>query len=161
MYSSNIGFLNFVFFQSGKACLGEILYRYLTADHFSPERLLDHLDLSSEYSTLETANTIEAAVHIWKRKCLKRSSKQVKPVRSSWGGKVKGLVAGTEKSKLLVKRAETLLQNLKLRFPGLPQTNLDMNKIQYNKVRLSFIFNELTQLCLSSASSFACLLSKG
>ncbi|KAI8549013.1 hypothetical protein RHMOL_Rhmol07G0318300 [Rhododendron molle] len=119
--------------KSGKACLGEILYRYLTADHFSPECLLDHLDLSSEYSTLETANTIEAAVHIWKQKCLKRSSKQVKPVRSSWGGKAKGLVAGTEKSKLLVKRAETLLQNLKLRFPGLPQTNLDMNKIQYNK----------------------------
>lgn len=119
--------------KSGKACLGEILHRYLTADHFSPECLLDYLDLSSEYSILEIANTIEAAVNIWKQKRLKRISKHVKPVSSSWGGKVKGLVAGTEKSKLLVERAETLLQNLKLRFPGLPQTDLDMNKIQYNK----------------------------
>lgn len=66
----------------------------------------------------------------------------MKPVGSSWGGKVKRLVAGTEKSKLLVERGETLLQNLKLRFPGLPQTDLDMNKIQYNKVkRLSIYFH--------------------
>lgn len=56
--------------------------------------------------------------------------------KSSWGGKVMGFVSDIEKTKakLLASRAETLLQNLRLRFPGLPQTALDMSKIQYNKV---------------------------
>ncbi|XP_009334421.2 rop guanine nucleotide exchange factor 1-like [Pyrus x bretschneideri] len=55
------------------------------------------------------------------------------PAKSSWGAKFKGFVNYIEKSKLLAYRADTLLQNLKIWFPGLPQTALDMNKIQYNK----------------------------
>ncbi|KAL5845400.1 hypothetical protein ACOSQ4_011358 [Xanthoceras sorbifolium] len=119
--------------KSGKDCLGEIMYRYLTADRFSPECLLNYLDLSSEYTTLEIANRIEAAVHIWRQKHLKRRLMRAKAGRSSWGGKVKGFVGDAEKSKFLAHRAETILQNLKLRFRSLPQTALDMNKIQYNK----------------------------
>uniref|UniRef100_A0A5B6Z5M2 PRONE domain-containing protein n=1 Tax=Davidia involucrata TaxID=16924 RepID=A0A5B6Z5M2_DAVIN len=119
--------------KSGKACLGEIIYCYITADQFGPECLLDYLDLSSEYTTLEIANRIEAAVHIWRQKYLKRHLNHAKAERSSWGAKVKGLVGDTEKRELLAQRADTLLQNLKLRFPGLPQTALDTNKIQYNK----------------------------
>ena len=114
--------------------MGEVIYRYLTADQFSPECLLDYLDLSSEYTTLEIANRIEASVHIWKQKYLKRHSVRAKVGKSSWGGKVKGFVGDIEKSKFLAQRAETLLQNLRLRFPGRPQTSLDMSKIQYNKV---------------------------
>lgn len=121
-------------FQSGKACLGEILYRYVTAEQFSPESLLDFLDFSSEYTTLDIANRIEAAVHIWRPKYLKTHSVHAKAGKSSWGGKVKGFVGDREKSKYLASRAEALLQNLRLRFPGLPQTALDMSKIQYNKV---------------------------
>ncbi|XVE94468.1 hypothetical protein REPUB_Repub02eG0011400 [Reevesia pubescens] len=108
--------------KSGKDCLGEVMYRYLTAEQFSPECLLDYLDLSSEYTTLEITNRIEASVHIWKQKYLKRHSVRAKGGKSSW-----------EKSKVLAQRAETLLQNLRLRFPGLPQTSLDMSKIQQNK----------------------------
>ncbi|XP_030950852.1 rop guanine nucleotide exchange factor 1-like [Quercus lobata] len=119
--------------KSGKACLGEIIYRYITAEQFSPECLLDYLDLSSEYTTLDIANRIEAAVHIWRQKYPKGHSIHAKAGKSSWGGKVKGFVGDIEKSKLLAYRAETLLQNLRLRFPGLPQTALDMSKIQYNK----------------------------
>ena len=110
------------------------MYRFLRADQFSPECLLDYLDLSSEYTTLEIANRIEASVHIWKQKYLKRHSVRAKVGKSSWGGKVKGFVGDIEKSKFLAQQAETLLQNLRLRFPGLPQTSLDMSKIQYNKV---------------------------
>ncbi|KAK6277871.1 hypothetical protein POUND7_018194 [Theobroma cacao] len=117
----------------GKNCLGEVMYRYLTADQFSPECLLDYLDLSSEYTTLEIANRIEASVHIWKQKYLKKRSLRAKVGKASWGGKVKDFVVDIEKSKVLTQRAETLLQNLKLRFPGLPQTSLDGSKIQYNK----------------------------
>lgn len=119
--------------KKGKACLGDIIYRYITAEQFSPECLLDCLDLSSEHHTLEIANRIEAAVHVWKRKDQKKHKNHMKSTRSSWGGKVKGLVADNEKNHFLAQRAETLLQSLRLRFPGLPQTALDMNKIQYNK----------------------------
>jgi hypothetical protein len=42
-----------------------------------------------------------------------------------------------DKRELLADRAESLLLSLKQRFPGLPQTTLDMSKIQYNKVLIS------------------------
>lgn len=41
-----------------------------------------------------------------------------------------------DKRELLADRAESLLLCLKQWFPGLPQTTLDMSKIQYNKVNL-------------------------
>ncbi|ESQ53082.1 hypothetical protein EUTSA_v10024857mg [Eutrema salsugineum] len=124
--------------KSGKECLGEIIYHYLTADKFSPECLLDCLDLSTEHQTLEIANRVEAAVHVWRQKNGRRrkqhKKKQAKLKLSSWSGKVKGLVNDTtDRNDFLVQRAETLLQSLRIRFPGLPQTTLDMNKIQYNK----------------------------
>ncbi|KAK8625224.1 hypothetical protein V6N13_090099 [Hibiscus sabdariffa] len=119
--------------KNGKDCLGDSIYRYITADQFSPECLLDCLDLSTEHHTLEVANRIEAAVHVWKLKDQRKHVNNGKAKRSSWGGKVKGLVADSEKNSFLAKRAETLLKGLRHRFPGLPQTALDMNKIQYNK----------------------------
>lgn len=73
-------------------------------------------------------------MHIWRQKYLGRHPIHAKVGKSTWGGKVKGFVGDIEKTKLLASRAETLLQNLRLRFPGLPQTALDMSKIQYNKV---------------------------
>ncbi|GER42374.1 Rop guanine nucleotide exchange factor [Striga asiatica] len=119
--------------KNGRDCLGDIIYRYLNADQFSPEYLLDCLDLSSEHHTVNVANRIEAAVHVWKLKERKKHPNIDKPKRKSWGGKVKGLVADGEKNHFLAQRAETLLHTLRLRFPGLPQTALDMSKIQYNK----------------------------
>lgn len=73
-------------------------------------------------------------MHVWKQKDQKKHNNHVKTKRSSWGGKVKGLVSVAEKNHFLAQRADTLLQSLRHRFPGLPQTSLDMNKIQYNKV---------------------------
>ncbi|KAE8724923.1 Rop guanine nucleotide exchange factor 1 [Hibiscus syriacus] len=119
--------------KNAKACLGDIIYRYITADQFSPECLLDCLDLSTEHQTLEVTNRIEAAVHVWKLKDQRKHVNDGKAKRSSWGGKVKGLVADGEKNNMLAQRAETLLNGLRHRFPSLPQTALDMNKIQYNK----------------------------
>ncbi|XXG59919.1 hypothetical protein AAC387_Pa04g1921 [Persea americana] len=119
--------------KSGKSCLGDIIYRYITAEQFSPECLLDCLDLSSEHHTLEIANRIEAAIHVWNMKDQKKHSPQKKTRRRPWGSKVKVLAGDIEKSHLLVQRVESLLQCLRLRYPGLPQTILDMNKIQYNK----------------------------
>ncbi|KAJ0966910.1 hypothetical protein J5N97_023827 [Dioscorea zingiberensis] len=119
--------------KSGKACLGEIIYRNITAEQFSPEYIMSCLDLSSEHLTLEIANRIEAAIHIWRLKDRKKHQNQSKTKKSSWSGKVKGLVSAVERNQFLAQRAECLLQSLRLQYPGLPQTVLDMNKIQYNK----------------------------
>ncbi|GKD61183.1 Rop guanine nucleotide exchange factor 1, partial [Tanacetum coccineum] len=75
--------------KNGKECLGEIIYRYITADNFSPECLLDCLDLSSEHHTLEVANRVEAAIHAWKLKGHKKHPTHPKGKRSSWSSKVK------------------------------------------------------------------------
>ncbi|KAE9448639.1 hypothetical protein C3L33_19469, partial [Rhododendron williamsianum] len=119
--------------KSGKACLGDIIYRYITAEQFTPESLLDCLDLSSEHNTLEVVNMIEASIHVWKKKGQRKHTKHLKAKRSPWRPKVKGLAADGNKNQFLGQRAEILLHNLRLRFPGLPQTALDMCKIQYNK----------------------------
>ncbi|KAJ6938147.1 hypothetical protein NC651_004755 [Populus alba x Populus x berolinensis] len=74
----------------------------------------------------------ESVVHV-NGYCMVKYLGRARDRRSSWGGKVKGFVGETQKRKLLAKRAEILIHNLRLRFPGLPQTALDVNKIQYNK----------------------------
>ncbi|KAK6943578.1 PRONE domain [Dillenia turbinata] len=121
--------------KNGRASLGDLIHRYMTSDQFSPECLLDCLDLSSEHQALEIANRVEASIYIWRRR---NNSKPVHNTtrstsKSSWE-MVKELVTDGDKRELLADRAESLLLCLKQRFPGLPQTTLDMSKIQYNKV---------------------------
>ncbi|KAJ1376768.1 PRONE domain [Sesbania bispinosa] len=48
-------------------------------------------------------------------------------------GNGQDLMVDADKRELFAERAESLLHSLKQRFPGLPQTALDMSKIQYNK----------------------------
>lgn len=120
--------------KNGRVCLGDLIHRYVTSDQFSPECLLDCLDLSSEHQALEIANRVEASIYIWRRRT---SSKPISSMnrsysKSSWEI-VKDLVMDGEKRDLLAERAESLLPCLRQRFPGLPQTALDMSKIQYNK----------------------------
>ncbi|KAF7128001.1 hypothetical protein RHSIM_Rhsim11G0195200 [Rhododendron simsii] len=119
--------------KTGKACVGDDIYRYITAEQFSPECILGRLDLSSEYHALEVADRIEAAIHVGKQKDQRKHKNHLKAKRSSWGGKVRRLVADGDKHLILAQRAMTLLRSLRVRFPSLPQTALDMSKIQYNK----------------------------
>ncbi|KAF3779273.1 Rop guanine nucleotide exchange factor 7 [Nymphaea thermarum] len=120
--------------KNGRSSLGDVIYRYIISEQFSPDCLLDCLELSSEHQALEIANRVEASIHIWRR----RSS--TKPIntsgrsssKSSWD-MVKDLMMDADKTELLAGRAESLLLCLKQRFPGLPQAALDMSKIQYNK----------------------------
>ncbi|KAL3647334.1 Rop guanine nucleotide exchange factor 5 [Castilleja foliolosa] len=121
--------------KNGRACLGDVIYRYITSEHFSSECLLDCLDLSSEHIALEIANRAEAAIYVWRRRHHpkppahhpSRSS-----VKSSWE-MVKDLMTDGDKRDLLAVRAERLLLCLKHRFPSLTQTTLDATKIQCNK----------------------------
>lgn len=120
--------------KNGKSSLGDLIHRYINSDQFSPECLLDCLDLSSDHHALEIANRVEATMFVWRRKNSSKPSHNTHRSNSktSWE-MVKDFVSDGDKWEQLADRAESLLLCLKQRFPGLPQTTLDMNKIQYNK----------------------------
>jgi len=107
--------------------VGDLIYRHMSfPGKFSPEYLLDCLEISSEHEALEAADRVEAAMHVWRRKASQSHS------RSPWSA-VKDLME-SDKNVMLASRAEDVLLCLKQRFPGLSQTTLDASKIQYNKV---------------------------
>ncbi|KAL2525800.1 Rop guanine nucleotide exchange factor 5 [Abeliophyllum distichum] len=120
--------------KNGRACLGEVIYRYITSEHFSSECLLDCLDLSSEHVALEIANRVEASIYVWRRRLHQRppTNPNRSTAKSSWE-MVKDLMVDGDKRELLAERAESLLLCLKQRFPGLTQTTLDASKILCNK----------------------------
>ncbi|XP_026666303.2 rop guanine nucleotide exchange factor 2 [Phoenix dactylifera] len=113
--------------KSGRASTGDSIYRHMsTPKKFSPDYLLDGLDIASEHEALEFADRVEAAIYVWQRKASMSNSK------SSWD-MVKDLIADGDKNYMLANRAESLLLCLKHRYPELSQTTLDTSKIQYNK----------------------------
>ncbi|MCD9645526.1 Rop guanine nucleotide exchange factor 2 [Datura stramonium] len=115
--------------KSGKASVGDSIYRHMySAEKFSPEHLLDSLNISSEHEALELADKVEASMYTWRRKsCMPH-------VKSSWV-MVKDLVSDdrTDKNNVLAERAESLLFCLKQRYPELSQTTLDTSKIHCNR----------------------------
>lgn len=108
--------------KNGRASLGDSIYKNITVEFFDPEQFLSAMDLMSEHKILDLKNRIEASIIIWKRKMTHKDGK------SSWGSAV-----SLEKRELFEERAETILLLLKQRFPGLPQSALDISKIQYNR----------------------------
>ncbi|KAJ9175799.1 hypothetical protein P3X46_014314 [Hevea brasiliensis] len=120
--------------KNGRACLGDLIYRYITSDQFSAECLLDCLDLSTEHVALEIANRVESAIYAWRRRAHSKppTNPNRSTARSSWE-MVKDLMVDVDKRELLAERAEGLLLSLKQRFPSLSQTTLDTSKIQFNK----------------------------
>ncbi|XP_011037640.1 PREDICTED: rop guanine nucleotide exchange factor 5-like [Populus euphratica] len=120
--------------KNGRACLGDLVYRYITSDQFSADCLLDCLDLSSEHVALEIANRVESSIYVWRRRAHSRPppNPNRSTTRSSWE-MVKDFMVDGDKRELLAERAESLLLSLKQRFPNLTQTTLDTSKIQFNK----------------------------
>ena len=112
--------------QNGKASLGDMIYRMITLDMFDVEKFLLEMDLSSEHKILDLQDKIEASVVIWKRKIVQKdNNKSSSPFSTN---------LSMEKRQLLEERAETILLLIKLRFPGISQSTLDISKIQFNKV---------------------------
>ncbi|CAH8360497.1 unnamed protein product [Eruca vesicaria subsp. sativa] len=126
--------------KNGRSCLGDFLYRHITSDNFSPDYLLESIDLSSEHAVVEMANRVEASMYIWRRRAHSRhliSLYRSTGARPSWGMIVKEMMMnqndGDHRREVFAGRAESLLISLKQRFPGLRQTALDTSKIQFNK----------------------------
>ncbi|THG18617.1 hypothetical protein TEA_020013 [Camellia sinensis var. sinensis] len=117
--------------QSAKAGLGEELYRILSAESKSSEEMLNSLNWKSEHSALETINRLEAAIFAWKERITEQACDK-SPVRTSWSF-IKSPTSELEKMEVLLDQAEALIQQLKIRHPNLPQTFLDVVKIQYGK----------------------------
>ncbi|XP_061366429.1 rop guanine nucleotide exchange factor 9-like [Gastrolobium bilobum] len=108
--------------KNGRESLGESIYKSITVEYFDPGQFLSTMDMSTEHKVLDLKNRIEASIVIWKRKMNNKDGK------SSWGSAV-----SMEKRELFEERAETILLMIKQQFPGLPQSSLDISKIQYNK----------------------------
>jgi len=106
-----------------------MIYRSITEEFFDPDQLLASMDMSSEHKILDLKDRIEASIVIWRRKMNQKDCK------SAWGSAV-----SMEKRELFEERAETILLLLKHRFPGIPQSALDISKIQYNGVKSLSIF---------------------
>ncbi|XWS16334.1 hypothetical protein CRYUN_Cryun34aG0076200 [Craigia yunnanensis] len=107
--------------KNGRASLGDSTYRSITVEFFDHDQFLSTMDLSSEHKILDLKNRIEASIIIWKRKMNQKDGK------SAWSSAV-----SMEKRELFEERVETILRIIKYRFPGLPQSSLDISKIQYN-----------------------------
>ncbi|KAK1360170.1 Rop guanine nucleotide exchange factor 12 [Heracleum sosnowskyi] len=108
--------------KKGKTSLGDSVYKSITLDNFDPDVFLTTMDLSTEHKILDLKNRIEASKVIWRRKVNDKNGK------SSWSSTV-----SLEKRELFEERLETILLILKHRFPGIPQSQLDISKIQYNE----------------------------
>jgi hypothetical protein len=112
-----------------------------------------------EHAIVDLMNSVEAALHIWRRKLASAAvpnhrdrshgSSEIDESHSHGGngngngnGWHQGIRAlrrlpkkdGPERRQMLMERAESLLLLLRLKFPGLPQSILDVSKIQYCKV---------------------------
>ena len=109
--------------QNGRVSLGDSIYRSITVEFFDPDQFLSSMDLTSDNKILDLKNRIEASIVIWKRKMNQKDGK------STWGPAV-----SLEKREIFEERAETILLILKHRFPGVPQSSLDVSKIQLNRV---------------------------
>ncbi|PUZ55385.1 hypothetical protein GQ55_5G208300 [Panicum hallii var. hallii] len=105
--------------KNGRSILGDSMYKIITADIFDPSELLNSVDLSTEHKIVDLKDQIEASVVIWQRKICNKLS---------WGPGV-----SLEKREEFEERAQTVLLILKHKFPGVPQSSLDISKIQYNK----------------------------
>ncbi|XP_062222080.1 rop guanine nucleotide exchange factor 9-like [Phragmites australis] len=133
--------------KNGRASLGDALYRIITDVEFDPDVFLSTVDLTSEHKILDLKDRIEASVIIWNRKVHNKDGK------SAWGSAV-----SQEKREQFEERAQTLLLIIKHRFPGIPQSTLDIAKIQenrdvgfsllesYSRVLESVAFNVMSQI---------------
>ncbi|CAK7356703.1 unnamed protein product [Dovyalis caffra] len=128
--------------KNGRASLGDSAYRSITLEYFDPDQFLCTMDLSSEHKILDLKNRIEASIVIWKRKMNQKDGK------SAWGSAV-----SLEKRELFEERAETILLLLKQRFPGIPQSALDVSKIEYNQDVGHAILESYSRILESLAST--------
>jgi hypothetical protein len=125
--------------QFGKARLGDEPYKFLFAESRSSDEILNSLNLKFEHCALEVIDRLEVAIFVRKVKVIDHVSGK-SPIQTSWSF-IKDSMSRMDKMKLLLDRAAALLHHLKIRYPNLPHTFLNVTIIQYGKVSyLVFMF---------------------
>lgn len=119
--------------KSGKASLGDDLYKTLNTISSSAIGMLNLLHLKSEQAALETINRLETAIYAWKEKIMEQTNASKSPARARTSWSLKDPSMELDKMEFLINRAQVLLQQIRIRYPNLPQTFLDVMKIQYGK----------------------------
>ncbi|CAN4095573.1 unnamed protein product [Withania somnifera] len=142
--------------KSGRTSLGDDLYRNLTAESTSAEEIFNSLNLTSANGALEVVNRLEGAIISWKERLIDQATGK-SPARRSWSF-VKDPISELDRLEVLLSRAEALLQQLKIKYPNLPQTFINVTKIQYgtdighltleaySRVLLNLAYNILTRI---------------
>ncbi|KAJ0898283.1 putative PRONE domain, Rop guanine nucleotide exchange factor [Helianthus annuus] len=116
--------------KSGKANLGDDLYRTLNTASYSAVGMLNSLNIKSEHNALVTINRLEAAIYAWKERVSIQKTSTKSPARTVWSFKDPSEL---NKIEFLINRAEVLMQQIRNRYPNLPQSFLHVMKIQYGK----------------------------
>ncbi|XP_055812446.1 rop guanine nucleotide exchange factor 14-like isoform X2 [Solanum dulcamara] len=142
--------------KSVRTSLGDDLYRILTTEPTSAEEMFNSLSLKSENSALEVVNRLEGSILVWKERITDQASGK-SPARRSWSF-VKDPISELDKLEVLLIQAEALVQQLKFKYPNLPQTFINVTKIQYgtdighlileaySRVLLNLSYNILTRI---------------
>ncbi|XP_039141750.1 rop guanine nucleotide exchange factor 14-like isoform X3 [Dioscorea cayenensis subsp. rotundata] len=120
--------------KSGKSSLGKGLYHAITAEFCSIEEIMLSLNLKSEHCVLETVNRLEGAIFAWRHRISEQPPLPCKksPIRYPWH-LIRDARSQAQRMEAALERAETILCILKMRFPNLPQTFIDVTKVQDNK----------------------------
>ncbi|KAM0043697.1 putative PRONE domain, Rop guanine nucleotide exchange factor [Helianthus debilis subsp. tardiflorus] len=116
--------------KSGKANLGDDLYRTLNTASYSAVGMLNSLNIKSEHNALVTINRLEAAIYAWKERVSIQKTSTKSPARTVWSFKDPSEL---NKIEFLINRAEVLMQQIRNQYPNLPQSFLHVLKIQYGK----------------------------
>lgn len=124
--------MEFLLKQSGKASLGVDIYYGIAAESIPVEEIFVSLNMETEHFVLDTINRLEGAIFVWKQQMSYEIVKK-SPMRHPWSF-VKEHRSEIDKIAVYLERTEALLRLLKIRFPNLPQSFIDVTKVQYNKV---------------------------
>lgn len=110
----------------------------LAAESVSVDEILRYLKLGTEHTALETVNKLEAAIFAWKERITEQASSGKSPVRTPWSF-AKDPLSETGRNESVLNRAEALRNQIKSKYPNLPQSFLDATKIQYGKVKKNIL----------------------
>ncbi|PPD71556.1 hypothetical protein GOBAR_DD31545 [Gossypium barbadense] len=130
--------------KSGKASLGDDLYKVLTLESTSVDEMFISLNLKSENNALEVINRADL------------QNKLVVNRQCENHGPLLNPISEMDKMELLVDRAEALLHQIKSAYPNLPQTFLDASKIQYGKDVGHSILEAYSRVLKNLAFSIMC-----
>ncbi|KAL9258720.1 Rop guanine nucleotide exchange factor 14-like protein [Drosera capensis] len=117
--------------RSVRSSLGDDLFKVLSSESSSPTEMAVSLKLMSDHELLDIINKLEAAALVTKDR-INEQAARTKSQSQSWSF-LKGAMPKLEKMNSLLSRVEALLHELKIRFPYIPHSFIDVMKVNHCK----------------------------